>query len=194
MIYLELFYRFFMVGLFSIGGGMATLPFLYDMSARTGWFSVSDIANMLAVSESTPGAIGVNMASYCGYTVAGIPGDLIATLGLITPGIIVILLICRIMDRFRSSVLVQWAMYGLRAASIGLIINAFISVLMVTILNAEAPSGAGGPAGILGRINVSALILAAVIFLGMKYFKKIHPVFFIAFAAAAGVIFSFAGV
>ena len=85
-------------------------------------------------------------------------------------------------------------MYGLRAASIGLIINAFISVLMVSILNAEAASGSGGIAGTLSRINVSALILAAVIFFGMKYFKKIHPVFFIAFAAAAGVIFSFAGV
>lgn len=193
MICLQLYLRFFMVGLFSIGGGMATLPFLYDMADTTGWFSVADIANMLAVSEITPGAIGVNMASYCGYMVAGIPGDLIATLGLITPGIAVILLICRIMDRFRNSALVQWAMYGLRAASVGLILNALLSVLSVTMLS-EGASLSGGAAGILGHLNIPAVLLALVIFLGMNRFKKLNPVVFMAFSAAVGVIFSFAGV
>ena len=194
MIFLELYFRFFCVGLFSIGGGMATLPFLYDMSVRTGWFSAADIANMLAVSESTPGAIGVNMATYCGYTVAGPLGDLIATLGLITPGIAVIIIISKILERFRSSRYVQWAMYGLRAASAGLVVNAWISVLAVTALKTDRPEVIDSVSTFLSILNVKALILGLLIYLGMKYLKKIHPVFFIGFAAAAGVIFSFAGV
>ena len=90
MIYLQLFYNFFITGLFSIGGGLATLPFLYDLSDKTGWFTHAELANMLAVSESTPGAIGINMATYVGFETASLPGAVIATLGLIAPGIIII--------------------------------------------------------------------------------------------------------
>ena len=86
MIYLQLFYNFFITGLFSIGGGLATLPFLYDLSDKTGWFTHAELANMLAVSESTPGAIGINMATYVGFETASLPGAVIATLGLIAPG------------------------------------------------------------------------------------------------------------
>ena len=93
MIYLRLFYEFFKAGLFAVGGGMATLPFLYDISDSTGWFTHSQLADMIAVSESTPGPIGVNMATYVGYTTGGIPGAVIATLGIITPSIIIILII-----------------------------------------------------------------------------------------------------
>ena len=88
---LLLFYEFFKTGLFAVGGGLATLPFLYDMAARhPEWFTVSQLADMLAVSESTPGPLGVNMATYVGFTVAGIPGAVIATIGEVTPSIIVI--------------------------------------------------------------------------------------------------------
>ena len=95
MIYLRLFYEFFKAGLFAVGGGMATLPFLYDISDSTGWFTHSQLADMVAVSESTPGPIGVNMATYVGYTTGGIPGAVIATLGIIAPSIIIILLIAK---------------------------------------------------------------------------------------------------
>ena len=92
MIYLRLFYEFFKTGLFAIGGGLATLPFLSDMADRTGWFTHAQLADMLAVSESTPGPIGVNMATYVGFTTGGVGGALVATLGLVAPSIIVILI------------------------------------------------------------------------------------------------------
>ena len=85
MLFFELYARFFMTGLFSIGGGLATLPFLYDMADKTGWFTASDIADMIAISESTPGAIGINMSTYAGFTTAGLLGAIVATLGLISP-------------------------------------------------------------------------------------------------------------
>jgi len=93
MIYLRLFWEFFKTGLFAVGGGLATLPFLAKMGAATGWFSQSQLTDMIAVSESTPGPMGVNMATYTGYTVGGLPGALIATLGLIAPSIITILIV-----------------------------------------------------------------------------------------------------
>ena len=90
---IQLFIEFFKTGLFAVGGGLATLPFLQDMAVRTGWFTTAQLADMVAVSESTPGPIGVNMATYVGFTVAGVPGALVATLGLIAPSIIIILII-----------------------------------------------------------------------------------------------------
>ena len=93
MLYLRLFWEFFKTGLFAVGGGMATLPFLYSMSDATGWFTHAQLADMIAVSESTPGPIGVNMATYVGFSTAGVPGAVVATLGLITPSVIIILII-----------------------------------------------------------------------------------------------------
>ena len=103
MIYLLLFWEFFQTGLFAVGGGLATLPFLYSIYDRYGWFTHAQIADMLAVSESTPGPIGVNMATYCGMTVAGVPGALVATLGLILPSILIILLVASLLTRFREN-------------------------------------------------------------------------------------------
>ena len=93
MLYLHLFWEFFKTGLFAVGGGLATLPFLQDMADRTGWFTRAQLADMLAVSESTPGPIGVNMATYVGYVTRGVPGAIVSTLGLVTPSVIVILVI-----------------------------------------------------------------------------------------------------
>ena len=122
MTYLLLFYEYFKTGLFAIGGGMATLPFLYDMSARhPDWFSASQIADMLAVSESTPGPIGVNMATFVGFQVGGVPGAVIATLGLVAPSIIVILIIAAFLRSFRDSKVVQSVFYGLRPASAAMV-------------------------------------------------------------------------
>ena len=92
MIYLKLFCEFFKTGLFAVGGGLATLPFLSDMADRTGWFTQAQLADMLAVSESTPGPVGVNMATYVGFETAGVLGAVVATLGLVTPSVIVILI------------------------------------------------------------------------------------------------------
>ena len=121
MIFIRLFYEFFKAGLFAIGGGMATLPFLYNISDKTGWFTYGQLADMVAISESTPGPIGVNMATYVGFTTAGIPGAVVATVGLITPSIIIILIIAGFLKSFKDSKYVQNAFYGLRPASTGLI-------------------------------------------------------------------------
>ena len=103
MLYLRLFAEFFCTGLFSVGGGLATIPFLQDIGQRTGWFTSHELANMIAISESTPGPMGVNMATYVGFTSAGIPGSVIAVLGLITPSIIVIMIVATVLRRFRDS-------------------------------------------------------------------------------------------
>ena len=140
ILYLQLFWEFFKTGLFAIGGGMATVPFLQEISARYGWFTASDLADMIAVSESTPGPIGINMATYVGYTtahrqfgpLAGIPGSIIATVGLVTPSVIIILIIAKFLEKFRDNRYVNAAMYGLRAASVALISAAGISIVLIS--------------------------------------------------------------
>ena len=192
MIYIQLFYNFFITGLFSIGGGLATLPFLYDLSDKTGWFTHADLANMLAVSESTPGAIGINMSTYVGFEVASLPGGIIATLGLISPGIIIILVVAKILEKFRQNRYVQWGLYSLRAASIALIAAAGLSVIQISLIHYKL-IGASGIAA-LDIFEVKGIILAAAILFASHKWKKIHPVVWIAIAAAAGIIFRFAGV
>ena len=118
---IQLFIEFFKTGLFAVGGGLATLPFLQDMAVRTGWFTTAQLADMVAVSESTPGPIGVNMATYVGFTVAGVPGALVATLGLIAPSIIIILIIAAFLQAFRNNRFVNAAFYGLRPASTAMV-------------------------------------------------------------------------
>ena len=116
MLLLRLYYEFFKTGLFAVGGGLATLPFLYDISYRLGWFTHQDLSNLIAISESTPGPIGINAATYVGYLTAGPLGAVIATLGLITPSIIIIIVIAQMLERFRSNPLVDKVFYGLRPA------------------------------------------------------------------------------
>ena len=129
-VYLRLFVEFFKTGLFAVGGGMATLPFLQEIGESTGWFTYGDLMNMLAVSESTPGPIGINMATYVGYTVGGVPGALVATLGEVTPCVIIILLVATVLQSFRSNPYVERAFYGLRPASTGLIAAAGVAVVL----------------------------------------------------------------
>lgn len=193
MIYLQLFYEFFKAGLFAIGGGMATLPFLYDMSDKMGWFTYADLANMVAISESTPGPIGINMATYVGYTLRGVPGALTATVGLITPSIIIILIIAKFLQAFKDSPLVDAAFYGLRPASTGLIAAAGLSVLALVLVNPGVSEGAG----ILELINIKSILLIAVLYYFTAVCKKtkgLHPVCFIAASAVVGIVFQFAGI
>ena len=128
MIYLQLFYEFFKTGLFAVGGGLATLPFLEDISERTGWFTRAQLADMLAVSESTPGPIGVNMATYVGFETAGILGSLCATFGLVLPSLIIILLVVKVLEKFRTNRYVEAAFYGLRPASVAMVASAGLGV------------------------------------------------------------------
>jgi len=193
MIYLRLFWEFFKTGLFAFGGGMATIPFLSDMSGRTGWFSQSFLADMIAVSESTPGPIGVNVATYAGYTTAGVFGGIVATLGLVTPSIIVILIVAAFLKTFRENRWVNQVLYGIRPASTALIAAAGITVLLLSVFNAETYRGSGTVADL---ISLKAIILFAVTWLltnVIRRTKEFHPLVFVLFGAAAGIVFRFAG-
>ena len=194
MIYLRLFWEFFKVGLFSVGGGLATLPFLYSLGAKTGWFSTADVANMLAVSESTPGPIGVNMATYAGFDCAGVLGGVVATLGLVTPSVIVIVLIAMALQAFRTNKYVDAAFYTLHPASTGLIAAAGWSVFALVLVNLDAYRASYQQADLLQWKN---LILFAVIWVFtnlVKPLKKLHPVVFLALAAVVGIVFRLGGV
>ena len=191
MIYLQLFLEFFKTGLFAIGGGMATIPFLYDLSDATGWFSHQDLANMIAVGESTPGPIGVNMATYVGYVtgmqehgvIGAILGAVVATLGLIMPSLIIILIVASVLKKFRENKLVNHAFYGLRPASTGLIAAAGITVALNTFL----------PGLVISLLNWKGLILGVVLWVLtnlIKPTKKLHPIVFIGFSAVVGIVFS----
>ncbi|MDD5897510.1 MAG: chromate transporter [Clostridia bacterium] len=192
MIFLQLFWAFFKTGLFAVGGGMATIPFLYEMSNSTGWFTHTDLANMIAVGESTPGPIGVNMATYVGFLtgmdVAGMPtailGAVVATLGLVAPAVIIILIVSMILKTFRDNRYVNAAFYGLRPASTGLIAAAGLSVAVTNLL----------PAGwSLAAFNWKGLVLGVVLWVfsnKVKQTKELHPIVFILASAVVGVLFA----
>ena len=193
MLFLRLFFEFFKTGLFAVGGGMATIPFLYDMAEATGWFTDTDLVNMIAVGESTPGPIGVNMATYVGYVtgmtqggmVGGILGAVIATLGLITPSIIIILIIALFLNSFRNNRYVESAFYGLRPASSGLIAAAGLGVAVTNLFYSN-------PSWSFFGINWTGWILAVVLWVltnRVKATKALHPIVFIFASAIIGVVF-----
>ena len=186
MIYLRLFLEFCKVGLFSVGGGLATIPFLTDMGHRTGWFTSGQLADMIAISESTPGPLGVNMATYVGFTTGGIPGGIVATLGLVFPALVIITIIARFLQAFRQSKAVDSVFYGLRAASVALITAAMLQVARIALMNHTMTDGT------TQLFYWPAILLAAAVFICVKYtpMKKLHPILFIAASAVIGVVLS----
>lgn len=186
-IYLRLFYEFFKIGLFSVGGGLATLPFLYTLSAKTGWFSINDLLNMVAVSESTPGAIGINISTYVGFTTKGIPGAILATFSLALPAIIIIIIVSKFLEKFKDSKIVKDIFYGILPASTALIAAAGIGIVKVSLFNLSKFHGINT---LLQIFNYKAIILALLLFIVIKKTKK-HPLVYIAASAIIGVIFSF---
>ncbi len=189
MILLRLFFEFCRVGLFSVGGGLATIPFLTDLGERTGWFTAGQLADMVAISESTPGPMGVNMATYVGYTTAGILGGVVATLGLIFPSLVVILIIAGFLQKFRQSKAVDAVFYGLRAASVALITAALLQVAKIALLFRQVPAADGAVQ--VQLFHIPAILLTVAVFVLMKYtpLKKLHPICFIAISAVAGIVF-----
>lgn len=184
---LLLFLEFFKTGLFAVGGGLATVPFIRDMGATYGWITEAEIANIIAIAESTPGPIGVNAATYVGYLVCGIPGAILATLGLVTPSVIIIVLIAKAIKKYYDSHLVQSLFTALRPAAIGLITAAGFSLLLTAL---------GVKANFL-QFRFSAdwysLLKLGIygVFLFFAFWKKtakIHPLFFILAGGAIGAI------
>ncbi|MGI5972110.1 MAG: chromate transporter [Oscillospiraceae bacterium] len=188
-IYLTLFWEFFKTGLFAIGGGLAALPFLQDMADRTVLFTDSDLADMIAISEATPGPIGINSATYFGYKVAGIFGGFIATAGYVLPSIIIILIVAKFLKAFGENRIVQNTLYGLRPASTALIAAAGVSVVKIALLNLPLYTQTGVWTDVF---NLPCIILAAVIFILIRTVKG-HPVLYILGAAVVGAVFRFAG-
>ena len=193
MIYLQLLWEFFKTGLFAVGGGMATVPFLSEMAERTGWFTQAMLADMIAVGESTPGPIGVNTATYVGYTVAGIPGGVVATLGLVLPSFLIILIVAAFLKAFRSNKYVERVFYGIRPASVGMIGAACVAVMRLCLVDTAALKSGGK---LWDALSWKGLALFAVVWVLtnlVKRTKKLHPVVFIAGSAAIGILFRFAG-
>lgn len=199
-VYLQLFWEFFKTGLFAVGGGMATIPFLKDIGEKTGWYTYGDLMNMLAVSESTPGPIGINMATYVGFTVGGPLGSLIATLGEVTPSIIVILIIAALLKNFRDNRYVNHAFYGLRPASTGLIGAACVAVIL-EVLTSVIVLSEGRIVNVfqLGEgslLQLPKLALAAVLLVLTNWVKPVknwHPIVWIGVSAVVGIVFGFSG-
>ena len=178
---LWLVFEFFKAGLFAVGGGLATLPFLARMSeSHPAWFTTEMLANMVAISESTPGPLGVNMATYVGYTVAGVPGGIVATLSLVAPSVIIIMLIYRVLQQYKNNPTVENVFTGLRPAVTGLIAAAGFSVFRMA-------------AFVGGVLSWKALVLFGAV-LALTQWKKtkgLHPVLFIAAGAVVGLLVAF---
>ena len=184
---LRLMWEFFKTGLFAVGGGMATIPFLQDMARNYGWFNESDVLDMIAVSESTPGAIGINIASFAGYKSYGVAGAIIASLSIITAPIIIALIISRMMEKFQNSKTVSHMFYTIRPSTAGLILGAMSSVMVYTLFNVDLFKSTGN---ILDLFRIVPIILFASFLFILIKFKKIHPLIIIVISAATGVVFA----
>jgi len=180
-VFLDLFIEFFQIGLFAVGGGPATIPFLMDIPERHDWYTRADVVSMLAVSESTPGPIGINMATYAGYSAAGFAGGIAATFSLVLPSLIVIVLVAKILEKFSSNPYVKSAFSGIRPVVTGLIATAVYSIFQTAMFTDSEGNF---------QLPVFSLLLCAVFFvlMNMKKFKKIHPFFWMASGAFIGIV------
>lgn len=181
MIYLTLAYEFFKIGLFSIGGGMATLPFLMDLAGKYDWFTLSELTNMVAISESTPGPVGINMATYAGYNAAGVLGAVVATLSLTAPAWIIIILIAKFLENFNENKHVKAAFYGIRPAVAALIGYAVWELLKIALISAAKGSVQ------VNLLNTAVCVIAFAL-LQIKKLGRLHPLVWIAAGALAGIV------
>ncbi len=171
MIYLELFWTFFLIGAFTFGGGYAMLPLIQIEVVNKGWLANEAVVNFVAVSESTPGPFAVNMATYVGSEMGGILGAACATLGVILPSFVIILIVAKCYDRFKKSKLVKGAMSGLKPAVIGMIGTAVLSIGKTVFVQP----------GLLVSVGIFAVMTVLA-------FKKVHPIIIICISAAAGIL------
>ena len=185
---LLLCWEFFKTGLFAIGGGMATVPFLQEMSRNYGWFTIEELTTMIAVSESTPGPIGVNIATYVGNHMFGPIGGVLATISLVLPSVIVVIIVSKVLEQFKNSQTVKGIFMGLRPAAIGFIASAALSIFVVALLNIPAYQSSGS---IMDLIPIPQLIF--FIALGIFYYfqPKTHPLILVMIGVVIGIVFHF---
>jgi chromate transporter len=186
MVYAALAFEFLKMGFFSIGGGLATLPFLYELADKYDWFTRETLIDMIAISESTPGPIGLNMATYAGYAAGGVLGGVTATLSLVTPSFFFIALIVKILSKFKENKFVKSAFYGIRPAVTALIASAAIEISRIALFKTGDFIDTKNLSDILKCRNI---VLFIVIFYMLRKYKK-HPVLYIGVAAAFGVLLS----
>ena len=169
MIYTTLFYEFFKIGLLALGGGLVTIPFLFDLAQVYDWFTSAELVDMIAVAESSPGPIGVNMATYAGYKASGVMGAVIATLGLVLPSMIIIIVIASLLSKYKETSFFHNLMYAMRPAVIALILNACIK---------------------LGKISLedASYFVICAIFWGAIHFYKLHPIAYIIIGGILGIV------
>ncbi len=185
MTYLFLFLEFFKTGLFAIGGGLATIPFLMQMTYKYEWFTQAQLADMIAIAESTPGPIGVNVATFAGFQAGGVLGALTSTFGLVLPSYIVICIIFKILQKFREAPLTNNLFYGIRPTVAGLIISACASLFNICMINQSYT-------GIYDFFNLKALALFGIFTFLVLKFKKLNPILIIVLGAIAGIILKMA--
>lgn len=179
---LLLILEFFKTGLFAIGGGPATIPFLMDMAQKYPWFTIEELSDMIAISESTPGPVGINMATYAGFKTLGLFGGLVSTLALTIPSIIIILIIARFLEGFEENRVVKAVFAGIKPAVTALIAVAVMSIFKVSLFDITGEKWVP---------RIASMIIAAVIFvlLQWKKTKKMHPALWFLIAAIVGIVF-----
>lgn len=183
--YIQLFIEFFKTGLFAVGGGLATLPFLYDIESRYPWFDKSMLADMVAVSQSTPGPIGINMATYAGFEAGGIIGSLVATTALVMPSFIIIIIFARFLNKFRENKLMNSVFFGLRPAITGLIAIAGFEIVKLSVITWDKYIQ---NKSIINIFDYKSLILFIVLLIVSNKYKK-HPALYLVIGAVAGIVF-----
>jgi len=191
MVLIYLFLEFIKTGLFSVGGGLATIPFLKEIAQNYDWFSVDELTDMIAVSEATPGPIGINMSTYSGFKADGFLGAAVATISIVIPPIIIILIISKVLQKFKTNKYVNKVFSVLRPASSGLILGAMMDIFMISFFYQENFMNFHFTVqNLFGLVNWKSVLLFIVAFLGVLKFKKLHPIVFIASGALFGILFS----
>ncbi len=186
MICLILFLTFLKIGAFTFGGGYAMLPLIQDAVLKAGWLTAKELVDFVAVSESTPGPFAVNIATYVGRRTAGIPGALCSTLGVVLPSFVIILIIARFFEKFKTSRLIKALMSGLKPAVIGLIGAALLSVAKTAFF----PDGLRLLSADRYDFFCSLAIFTVAAFLLFK--NKLHPIMIVLISAALGIIAGYA--
>lgn len=178
----ELFWEFFKIGAFAVGGGPATLPFLMELAENKPWYTMEQLTDMIAISESTPGPLGLNMSTYAGYQAMGVTGGLLSSFGLVLPSVIIIIIIARFLDNFNQNRYVQGAFRGIRPAVTALIGAAVFNLCRVSLF--VETDGKTAPA--VGSILIAVLVFGL---LQIKKLNRFHPALWFLIGAAAGVVF-----
>lgn len=171
MIYVLLFFEFFKIGLFAIGGGMVTIPFLFNLAENYPWFNSNELIDMIAVAEATPGPLGVNMATFAGFRTAGIWGSFAATIGLVMPSLVIIVILAKILSKYHTSNVFLNLMYSIRPAVIALICYAGFELAKVSLPNGRS-------------------LLICLIFWGAIRLLKLHPIAYIVAGGILGIYFN----